>query len=275
MPLTTTGKHLRSNFSRHIVRTVGTQDEETVTHRKEHWKMTSEFFLDLYREMVNVGEILSSKDAMAEVKTPQAQTAEFIGKALDASDLALFKREIFCNSNYIRLSEPPAGKLKLWLEEEGKDLYDKSNSTFTWAAKNKPHTTDTGHEHLCGILYFGHFDDPTTVSTGEMFDIANADVLVGPSKACPHGELVSTLTEEIDAMYKLYTCLYQKDKEGTRVVEMLQHAIVHRCANVIEILTTQNLIRSTDTAILRRFLAICLHRIFRACLKSHVFRYDW
>ena len=56
---------------------------------------------------------------------------------------------------------------------------------------------------------------------------------------------------------------------------MLQHAILHRCANVIEILTTQNLIRSTDTAIMRRFLAICLHRIFRACLKSHVFCYDW
>ena len=34
---------------------------------------------------------------------------------------------------------------------------------------------------------------------GEMFDIANADVLLGPSKACPHGELVSTLTEEINA----------------------------------------------------------------------------
>ena len=159
-----------------------------------------------------IGEILSSKDAMAEVKIPQAQTAE------------LFKREIFCNSNYIRLSEPPAGKLKLWLEEEGKDLYDKLNNTFTWAAKNKPHTNDTGHEHLCGILYFGHIANPTAVSTGEMFDIANADVLLGLSKACPHGELVSTLTEEIDAMYRLYTCLYQKDKEGTRVVEMLQHA---------------------------------------------------
>lgn len=64
--------------------------------------MISEFFWDLYREMVHVGEILSSKDAMVEVKIPQAQTAEFIGKALDASDLALFKREIFCNSNYIR-----------------------------------------------------------------------------------------------------------------------------------------------------------------------------
>jgi len=30
--------------------------------------MISEFFLDLYREMVHVGEILSSKDAMVEVK---------------------------------------------------------------------------------------------------------------------------------------------------------------------------------------------------------------
>ena len=134
---------------------------------------------------------------MAEVKIPQAQTAE------------LFKREIFCNSNYIRLSEPPAGKLKLWLEEEGKDLYDKSNNTFTWAAKNKPHTNDTGHEHLCGILYFGHIANPTAVSTGEMFDI-----LLGPSKACPHEELVSTLTEEIDAMYRLYTCLYQGYSSG-------------------------------------------------------------
>ena len=103
--------------------------------------------------------------------------------------------------------------------------------------------------------------------------IANADVLLGPSKACPRGQLVSTLTEEIDATYKLYICLYQKDKKVTRVVEMLQHAILHRCANVI--LTTQNLIRSTDTSILRRFLAICLHRIFRSCIKSHVFRYDW
>lgn len=237
--------------------------------------MTSEFFLELYREMVNVGKILSAEDAMARVKIPQAQTAEFIGKALDATDLVLFKREIFGNSNFIRLSELPAGKLKLWLEKEGKDLYDKSNSTFTWAAKNKPGTKDTGHEHLCGILYFGQFANPTKVSMEEMFDIANADVLLGPSKACPHGELVSTLTEEIDAMYKLYTCLYQKGKKDNRVVEMLQHTILHRCANVMEILTTQNLIRSTDTVILRRFLAICLHRIFRACLKSHAFRYDW
>jgi hypothetical protein len=102
-----------------------------------------------------------------------------------------------------------------------------------------------------------------------IFDIANADVLLGPSKACPHGELVSTLTEEIDAMYRLYTCLYQKDNEGTGVVGMLQHAILHRCANVMEILTTQNLIRSTDTAILRRFLAVCLHRIFRACVRHN------
>jgi hypothetical protein len=226
--------------------------------------------------MVNVGEFLTN-DAMTKVKIPQAQTAEFIVKALNVDDLALFKREIFGNSNCIRLSEPPAGKLKLWLEEEGKDLYSKSNSTFPWAAKNKPGTKDTGHEHLCGILYFGHFvvDGVISVSMMTIFDIANADVLLGPSKACPRGELVSTLTEEIDAMYKLYTCLYQKETKVTRVVEMLQHAILHRCANVMEILTTQNLIRSTDTAILRRFLAICLHRIFRSCIKSHVFRYDW
>ena len=85
-------------------------------------------------------------------------------------------------------------------------------------------------------------DGVISVSMMTIFDIANADVLLGPSKACPHGELVSTLTEEIDAMYRLYTCLYQKDKEVTGVVGMLQHAILHRCANVMEILTTQNLI---------------------------------
>ena len=55
--------------------------------------MSSDFFLDLYREMVNVGEFLTN-DAMAKVKIPQAQTAEFIVKALNVDDLALFKREI-------------------------------------------------------------------------------------------------------------------------------------------------------------------------------------
>lgn len=238
--------------------------------------MTSEFFLALYEEMVKVGHILSSEGAMTKVKIPQAQTAEFISKALDENDLALFKREIFGNSKSIRVSKPPAGKLKLWLENEGKDLYEQSNSTFTWATKDKPGTKETGHENLCGILYFGRFAGPITVSTADMFDIANATVLLGSSKACPHGELVSTVTEEVDAMYKLYTCLYQKGNKNNRVVEMLQHAILHRCAHVMEILTTQSLIRSTDTELLRRFLAICLHRIFRSCLKSHhVFRYDW
>ena len=44
-------------------------------------------------------------------------------------------------------------------------------------------------------------------------------------------------------MYKLYTSLYRK---SNRVVQLPEDAILHRCANVMEVIFSNNLVSYTD-----------------------------
>ena len=224
--------------------------------------------VQLLGALKRLGKFLRSEE-ISKIEIPTVSRGDFLSCVLGNDNLSNLKSGIIGESKSIKKDTKVLKIYEAFFKETENVAYVEAVKGQPWAEKDAP---DYGFHLLFGIQYLRKKHQDI-----KAFDIVHKSALeITPGSLQSEAVRILENIRSIDALYKLFTCVF-KDPKLKDAVSLLQQLILQRAAAVLEPISKRSSVGGKDCVAIWHLLEAFLHEVFitRQGVPGHSYQYKW